>query len=46
MITIFLEGCGLLLTIVIGTPGFAAIPDGYEDDLGFHYGSEPVRRNG
>ena len=46
MTTIFLEACGLLLTILLGPHGFAAIPDGYEDEPGFHYGSKPVRRIG
>ncbi len=40
MTTHFLEACGLLLTILVGTNDFVTIPDGYEDELGFHYGSE------
>ena len=39
MTTLFLEACGLLLTILVDADGFTAIPDGYEDELGFHYGS-------
>ncbi len=46
MITLFLEACGLLLTILVGTRDIAAIPDGYEDELGFHYGTDAVRRVG
>jgi hypothetical protein len=44
MINLFLEACGLLLTILVGTRGFATIPDGYEDELGFHYETDAARR--
>lgn len=43
MTTLFFEACGILLTILAGPLDFAGFPEGYEDELGFHYGSVAVR---
>lgn len=46
MATFILEACGLLLTVLVGTDDFATIPDGYEDELGFHFGSDAAGQAG
>jgi len=44
MITLLFVACALSLTIVTDFLGFAGsgIPEGYEDDRGFHFGPMPL----
>ena len=48
MITLLFVGCVLSVTVVTDALGFAfhGIPDGYEDEFGFHFGTEPDARIG
>lgn len=43
MLTLLFVGCVLAVTIVTDAYGFALrnIPDGYEDEFGFHFGQLP-----
>jgi hypothetical protein len=45
MMALFLTGCALMLTIVSDVFAFVShhIPEGYEDEFGFHFGKTPAR---
>jgi hypothetical protein len=43
MITLLFVGCAIAVTVVTEVFGWAGgIPEGYEDELGFHYGPGPA----
>ncbi|HVU16122.1 MAG TPA: hypothetical protein VHD32_04320 [Candidatus Didemnitutus sp.] len=44
MINLLFVGCAIAVTAVTDLFGWAGgIPEGYEDERGFHFGPEPIR---